>query len=558
MPITAGKIRSEEVPLHKKPPGSVQRRTDMPEPVRAEGFGMAGSPFDYEKQQKYPHPPAGKRELGSGIVSECTEEFYAGDEMHTLWIENIGGSMVVMVASDPVPVAKRLYGWRQEAGRMADSKLKQNILEWIERSFRMLDKLKAASVIADRDKRMYALHEWNANLQESIKDLFWAFSIAPYKLGMVAVYRGLHFTTDWEAKRGRRLEDETARTFEDVKIEGSYSSAVWELAGQKAGRRKAPYNKITKNDLEEALRVVEYILQQWKNTTDDNRAGSDSVRERRDRDTAIENNRRASGTAEVDRRTETDKLGKARADLAVKRQQLEDIKAGSRTGSEKVIEGEIEKIEETIRRCEHRIDRINKIPDTIDLLEQKKEHGKSVYTQIGFEYENQFKAAMALYVEGQSRFEGELADQNSDYRLVPFKEIPFISTTKQAKQAVLYALGKLAGDAVKNTEGVVGRVLIYIADRTALLEAGGIDVWQQLCDGKMRFTDYRMNENEITFSGSIPDNFLKSMVLVDAGKKGDDIKEVITENTQKVELEAARVALPYGGLKELPVNKPRV
>ena len=199
--------------------------------------------------------------------------------------------------------------------------------------------------------------------------------------------------------------------------------------------------------------------------------------------------------------------------------------------------------EKTRRRTA--LDRAVALPGPLALLAEM----KVTFTQSGSKFENQFAAALSRYIDNQGTFENELAMKSKGgYKDVPFKEIPFISTTKVAQEAVKYAQGKLAKDAQRSTENTVGRVLVYVADRVDLLEAGGIDVWQRMGEGKLRFTDWRMSENEITLSGRIPDHFLRAMTPVQGGE-GVDVA------ANRAEKAAAKAASPFGGLKPLPVNK---
>ena len=410
--------------------------------------------------------------------------FEAGGEAHTLWAQEVDGRTVVMVASDPMTVQQRLRKWRKEADSIKDSKLKTNAIEWIGKCWGKLEQLSAASETEDREARQAKVHEASANLKDMIGRLFWAFHMDLPELGAVAVYRGLHFSKDWETKRGRTVEEESARGFEDVQAEGNYSSASWELAKKMAGD-----NEITKRHLEIATDMIMKVIAQWQATTDYTRE-------------------------------DTSKQGtKSRNTRVALENGIQGFKDQNNVAKAKELE---------------------------DLLENQKKG----FTQSGYKFGNQFLAAVSRYIDRQSTFEEELAaGSEGGYKDVPFKQIPFISTSKSAAEAVKYAQGKLASEDNRSTEGPVGRVLVYVAHRIDLLEAGGIDVWHELGEGKLRFTEWRMNENEITFSGKIPDHFLRTMTPVD----GADPTDVAAN---RAEIAAAKAAAPFGGLKPLPVNKP--
>lgn len=411
----------------------------------------------------------------------ASETFEAGDESHRLWAYEADGKLVVMVASTPMTIQQRLRKWEKEAAKMKDSKLKANTLDWIGKTWGKLHELTAASSTDNPKERSHAVHEASANLREMIKKLFWVFSIDLPELGAVAVYRGLHFSKDWESKRGRTVADESGRSFESVASEGSYSSAAWELAKQLAGD-----SQIGKPHLEKANEIIQNVLSNWKETTDFNR----------------------EDTSDQGKKTRNLRLGIA-----------------------------------------HHQEQNNQ--EQARVLEEALENKKSGFTQGGNKFGNQFLAALSRYIDRQSLFETELAKgSDGGYKDVPFKQIPFISTSKSAGEAVKYAQGKLASDDNRSTSGVVGRVLVYVAHRIELLEAGGIDVWQELGEGKLRFTEWRMNENEITFSGKIPDHFLRAMSPVNGG-------ETVEDGANRAEIEAAKAAAPFGGLKPLPTNKPK-
>ena len=85
--------------------------------------------------------------------------------------------------------------------------------------------------------------------------------------------------------------------------------------------------------------------------------------------------------------------------------------------------------------------------------------------------------------------------------------------------------------------------------RPQMLEAGGIDVWEELGKGRLRFTEWRMAENEITFAGTIPESYMRAMSPVNGA-------DTVSEGAERAEKEAAKAAAPFGGLLPLPKNKP--
>jgi hypothetical protein len=328
-------------------------------------------------------------------------------------------------------------------------------------------------------------------LKEFMKGIMWAFSEAgPLNLGATAVYRGLHFDLDWQQKRGRTVGEEAGRTFEEVRAEGTFSSATWEVA--KALAKASPVSRM---HLETANDLVMKEVALWKTRKDANRV-----------DTS------AKGA---------DAIAK-RANLAAAISHFEQ---------------------------QHNVAKADEFRENLRQLGDQFSQGVNAFP-------SQFEAALSQYVNSQRDFEQNLAAQSDgSYPDVPFSSIPFISTTKVPIEAVKYAKGKLAPDAQKSTEGVVGRVLIYVASKADFLEANGIDVWEEMRKGHdeqrvtLKFTDWRMAENEITFSGKIPESFLAGMTPI----YGDDTDQ---EAAKRVEQDAFKLAAPFGGLQKLPKNEP--
>ncbi|HXU92523.1 MAG TPA: DUF4157 domain-containing protein [Gallionella sp.] len=419
-----------------------------------------------------------------GTGKQNGELFEAHGEQHTLWVENIGGRRVIMIASTPVPVPTRLRKWEAAAKKVKDVPLKNGMTRLLSLAWQKYKALQDASEIEDVNERGTAIQLAQHNLRSDLGQLFRIFGeVFEAPPGAVAVYRGLHFTTDWNTKRGRTVDQENARTFEQVKGEGSYSTASWELAAIRAAGAK-----ITPEMLEAATQTVMATMQGWKTNTD--------------------------FTREDD------------SDLGIDMKKRRNKLPGQIAHAQQHNLGALE------------------IQHTNSLEGMKK-----TFTQGKYAYGNQYDAALSRYIDSQKLFEGEMgAGSKGGYKDIPFKSIPFISTSKDAKEAVKYGMGKLANDGVKNTAGTVGRVLVYVAPLTAMLEAGGIDVWEGLRNGTLNFTNYRKNENEITFPGSIPDDFLGGMTPIEATKS-------IDENAIPPQSVAAKKAAPMGGLNPLPLNE---
>ena len=438
----------------------------------------------------------GKEGLQADEVGrENGEQFEAGEETHTLWIEAVGDAAVIMVASDPVPVPKRLSMWRKEAAKIKDVKLKTNVEHWILKTQEKYDLLKAAAETDGSETRKSKTHAAMHEMKVFLEKLFWAFKLPLDELGAVAVYRGLHFSKNWETTRGRTVEAESQRSLSEVQAEGTYSTATYKIAKKLAGD-----NPVSKMYLERANQMVTEVLDQWKETTDFTREDESEV----GKSAKSEREKLANGIH-------------VQAGNPVLRARLEGMLEGKKTS----------------------------------------------FTQSGGKFENQFMAALSRYIDNQKLFEQELTGEvkdtkpgtgeevtkTSSYKDTPFVDTPFISTSKDAGEAVKYAQGKLASEENKSTDGVVGRVLVYVMTRPQMLEAGGIDVWEELGKGRLRFTEWRMAENEITFAGTIPESYMRAMSPVNGA-------DTVSEGAERAEKEAAKAAAPFGGLLPLPKNKP--
>lgn len=397
------------------------------------------------------------------------QEFEVEGDKHEIWILIEDEKIIPMVASDPITIPEQLRLWRKKADKIKTwekEKLKDNVYGWINHSWDMLRRLNATSAIIDPSKRKSEVSNVSGTLKVIMRNLFWWDKIDfPSFWGAVAFYRGIHFSKDWEQKRGRTIEKECSRNLDGFRKESSYSSATWEIAKKEAS-------------LQDANMIVLRTLSGWRETTDANR------------------------TKEI-----------------------------STTRDRKVL----------IKRLEGLAVRT---PEQDQLLEIAKDRLKQYTGPYNWTFANKYLSELSHYIHEQSKFEEELRkDKNT-----PFNNTPFISTTKEPLEAIKYAQGKLANSENRSTEGNVGRVLIYVAPYDKVLEAGGIDVWEKYKEGELRFTEWRMNENEITFSGNIPETFLAAQKLI----KGDRWFEGSPANLVLTELKEQKENCI--GLHELPMD----
>ncbi|RIK32785.1 MAG: hypothetical protein DCC55_36225 [Chloroflexi bacterium] len=294
--------------------------------------------------------------------------------------------------------------------------------------------------------------------------------------GAVAVYRGLHFGTNWDSIRKTKYEDEIRKTFDQIKADGTFSTASYQVALERMGK-----DNPTSADLESATTVVNAEIEKMKQTHDIDRAFF--LEKLANLDKAIAKARGEGNTGEVDRLT------------------------GLRT----------------------------------TLADQ---YEKRFTSKGGRQLPNKFLAALTHYLDDQKSFESELEKRAGGfYGDLPFTKIPFISTSKSGKGAALYAFGKLAG-AQKRTTGVVGRVLVYIASLTDLEKAGAMDARKYHDEGKIVLSRRRFGEQEVTFTGSIPPDFLKNFTNATVPPDAPD-----TVGTRAEGL-ASSAAGSLGGLKD--------
>lgn len=470
---------------------NLQRKINQVEKDMKE-HGDIDNPLELIEQRDTESKSTSSKE-GVETGKETANNFNASGEQHALWVDLVGDNAIIMVASKPMTVPARLRAWSKLAGKMPASKLKSNVIQWIEKSWGKYNILSKAANPGDEvsvSTLKNQVHNAKNNLKTMIEKLFWAFNTDIDALGAASVYRGLHFTTDWEVKRHRSYENEIIRNLDNIRDEGAFSSGTYQLAIG-AFKRDVP----TVEQLQIANKAVMRDTDKMKRTTDFNRtdesAGGKNVRKKRD------NFQRGIAQYEDD----TSIAGKAK------------------------------------------FDKLSKMLDEQETLD------KSRYTsKNGTVFDNQYNAALSRFIDSQKTFESEMREDNTEYNTLSFDNIPFISTSKSAVEAVKYAQGKLASGDTKRSVGTLGRVLVYVAPITQMLEAGGIDVWNELGKGKLVFTDYRKNENEITFTGEISQNMLGGISSVEAGD---------SEGTSsgKAEVVAEKAAAPFGGLKPLPLNE---
>jgi len=130
--------------------------------------------------------------------------------------------------------------------------------------------------------------------------------------------------------------------------------------------------------------------------------------------------------------------------------------------------------------------------------------------------------------------------------LLPVQGAPFISTSKSPLQAAKYALGQklVPPGKARRDSGIVGRVLVYVAD-IKVLESGDVDDVEALRRAGRIMISERINDDELSFTAEIPGEHLRSQL--DAEASQSDIQ--VARNAQsRAEAEGQR----FGGLRPIP------
>jgi hypothetical protein len=122
------------------------------------------------------------------------------------------------------------------------------------------------------------------------------------------------------------------------------------------------------------------------------------------------------------------------------------------------------------------------------------------------EFDNLFHAMLQRYINEYDRFREEITGVTvGHYNNLSFHEIPFISTSKKAIHAAMYAKGeKFIEPGEKRTTGIVGRIFVYLFSMKELKKQGAVDVASLQREGKIKIDPRILHEGEVAFTGSIP------------------------------------------------------
>jgi hypothetical protein len=168
------------------------------------------------------------------------------------------------------------------------------------------------------------------------------------------------------------------------------------------------------------------------------------------------------------------------------------------------------------------------------------------------EFSSVFFALLQRYINQYGKFKEELekADQGA-YSGLEFVKIPFISTSKMAIHAARYARGGKLNEElakrIKRTDGVIGRVFVYVFTVGDLKSQGAVDVkaarGPKPGDGVIKVRGYVFREGEVTFTGMIPG---QNVVGQMDAKRGES-EETVADRAEDI---AQSSEAAQGGLHE--------
>ena len=119
-------------------------------------------------------------------------------------------------------------------------------------------------------------------------------------------------------------------------------------------------------------------------------------------------------------------------------------------------------------------------------------------------FSNMFYVAIDSYVENKQRFLEELQRLESGrYDGLQFTRIPFLSTSKRASSAARYALARQR-QGERRMMGIVGRLFVYLFSVDDQHRRGVLNIERLHNEGKINRNDWRISEDEVAFTGSIP------------------------------------------------------
>jgi hypothetical protein len=174
-------------------------------------------------------------------------------------------------------------------------------------------------------------------------------------------------------------------------------------------------------------------------------------------------------------------------------------------------------------------------PEIVSLQQQLKQ--LAIGTREYYETRRRLRAAEAERASTAHSLPGVYKDLAPDVTASPF-----VATSLSARRAAQYALGSLftpAGKA-RRLVGRVGRMLVFVASKKQLIEDGTVTI-DELARARRIEIRKGFSESELTFTGSIPGEYLKATLEVEGGQSEDT---VASSATGRAMAEGQR----YGGL----------
>jgi hypothetical protein len=173
------------------------------------------------------------------------------------------------------------------------------------------------------------------------------------------------------------------------------------------------------------------------------------------------------------------------------------------------------------------------------------------YAYKGIKYQNALDAMLGLYVKSLKLLKEDMKHKEEEggydaraqlpWSGQPYEAVPAMSTTKNPRQAVFYAVGEKKAPIKRRKEGVVGKILVYVMPQARKKE--GFDILKMNKEHGYKTDAHKQTESEVTFFTEIPGEFLVRVIEIDA----KDDYQAVCEKAKQIAREEAKTR--YGGLK---------
>ena len=177
-------------------------------------------------------------------------------------------------------------------------------------------------------------------------------------------------------------------------------------------------------------------------------------------------------------------------------------------------------------------------------------------------YESKLDEMLSLYVKNLRQLKMELSKGDAQWggKELSITDVPAISTSKNPRQAVLYAVGGKKSEEKRRKEGIVGQVYIYVIPRKNMKDdldkKRAVDILELNQMHRYSVDTHKLTESEITFLTEIPGNYLVEICEIDAK---EDITSVghhvcIRKSKEYCTWKSGRIRRPKA-LEALRLNK---